>query len=79
MVLVKSLGPGLLLYVSLLARFLHRAENYFAGQSYVEALVLAILLGLLLRAGRDVYPRHAGAACGIHAFSCSAGAPVGLR
>jgi uncharacterized integral membrane protein (TIGR00698 family) len=34
----------------MLAQVLQGAETYFAGQAYFEALVLAILLGLLLRA-----------------------------
>jgi len=52
MTLCKSLGPGLILavFVSIVAQFAQRAEIYFAGQAYLEALVLAILLGLLLRA-----------------------------
>jgi uncharacterized integral membrane protein (TIGR00698 family) len=48
----KARLPGILLCVLLtfIARLLQFAEVKFAGQAYLEALVLAILLGLLVRA-----------------------------
>jgi len=48
----KSLVPGLALcgLITIIAVGLQKVEVYFAGQAYLEALVLAILLGLGLRA-----------------------------
>ena len=47
----KSLIPGLLLciLVTVLAMLLQRVEVSYTGQAYLEALVLAILLGLVVR------------------------------
>jgi len=48
---IKSLLPGVILCagITVLAVFLQRVEVFFAGQAYLEALVLAILLGLAIR------------------------------
>lgn len=48
---VKRLLPGVLLCVAitLAATVLERIEVFFAGQPYLEALVLAILLGVAIR------------------------------
>ncbi len=48
---IKSLPPGILLCIVLtaLASLTQRVEVYLVGQAYLEALVLAILLGLILR------------------------------
>jgi uncharacterized integral membrane protein (TIGR00698 family) len=51
MIPIKSLLPGLALclLLTILATLLQRIEVFFAGEAYLEALVLAILLGLILR------------------------------
>lgn len=51
MVHLKSLAPGQLLCILLtaLAALLQRVEVFCTGQAYLEALVLAILLGLAVR------------------------------
>jgi uncharacterized membrane protein YadS len=48
---VSRLLPGLLLCVgvTLLAEVLQMAEQRLTGQAYVEALVLAILIGVVVR------------------------------
>ena len=47
----KLYGPGVALCaaVSAVATLIEKIEVYFAGQSYLEALVIAILLGVLVR------------------------------
>ena len=49
---LKVYGPGVALCaaVSAVATLVEKIEVYFAGQSYLEALVIAILLGVLVRA-----------------------------
>ena len=48
---LKVYGPGVALCaaVSAVATLVEKIEVYFAGQSYLEALVIAILLGVLVR------------------------------
>jgi uncharacterized integral membrane protein (TIGR00698 family) len=48
---LKLYGPGVALCaaVSAVATLIEKIEVYFAGQSYLEALVIAILLGVLVR------------------------------
>jgi len=48
---LKVYGPGVALCaaVSAVATLIEKIEVYFAGQSYLEALVIAILLGVLVR------------------------------
>ena len=48
---LKVCGPGVALCaaVSAVATLIEKIEVYFAGQSYLEALVIAILLGVLVR------------------------------
>ena len=48
---LKIYGPGVALCaaVSAVATLIEKIEVYFAGQSYLEALVIAILLGVLVR------------------------------
>ncbi len=47
----KNLLPGLLLCIAITvaAMLLEAIEMHFAGQPYLEALVLAILLGVAIR------------------------------
>ena len=49
---LKLYGPGVALCaaVSAVATLVEKIEVFFAGQSYLEALVIAILLGVLVRA-----------------------------
>ena len=49
---LKLNGPGVALCaaVSALATLVEKIEVFFVGQSYLEALVIAILLGVLVRA-----------------------------
>ncbi len=59
----KKLLPGVLLCiaVTIAAMLLERVETHFAGQPYLEALVLAILLGVAIRTAWKPAPRwHPG-------------------
>ena len=55
----KNLLPGLLLCVAitLAAMLLERIEVHFAGEAYLEALVLAILIGVMVRTAWRPAPR----------------------
>ena len=48
---LRRLSPGILLCIAItiVAIVLQAVEVHFAGQTYLEALVLAILLGVALR------------------------------
>src|SRR5471030_3325401 len=48
---IKSLFPGiaLCLLLTVVARLARRVEVFFTGRAYLEALVIAILLGLIVR------------------------------
>jgi uncharacterized integral membrane protein (TIGR00698 family) len=59
---LKRLLPGILLCIAitLAAIVLERIEVFFVGQPYVEALVLAILLGVAVRTAWNPGPRWIG-------------------
>ena len=48
---LRRLSPGILLCIAItmVAILLQAVENHFVGQTYLEALVLAILLGVVIR------------------------------
>jgi uncharacterized integral membrane protein (TIGR00698 family) len=56
---VKRLAPGILICsaITVAATLLQRIEIYFAGQPYLEALVLAILIGVVIRSIWQLGPR----------------------
>ena len=56
---LRAIGPGIVLCVAVTvaAMLLQAVEVYFVGQPYLEALVLAILLGVALRTAWTPPPR----------------------
>ena len=56
---LQRLLPGILLCIAitLAAMLLEAAETYLVGHTYLEALVLAILIGIAIRAARQPGPR----------------------
>ena len=58
---LRRLSPGILLCIAItvVAILLQTVEVHFAGQAYLEALVLAILLGVAIRTAWTPAPRYA--------------------
>ena len=56
---MRRLFPGILLCIAITvaATMLQQVETHFAGQPYLEALVLAILLGVAIRTAWTPGPR----------------------